>query len=317
MSQSISNAPSYSKRRIGSLPALSAALQCPVADLLALATRASKLYRVARSVTKSDGTVRYTYDALPTLKAIHRKIKSQILDHVVYPPYLTGSVKGCDYRANASLHVGARIVISEDISGFFPSTSADHVYLIWRDFFGFDKDVAQCLALLTTRNGELPQGAIPSSFLANLVFWRDEPELHATFSAQGLAYTRYVDDIAVSAKEFLSDGEKADVVRQLYGLLFRRGYRPKRIKHDIATSGKRMVVTKLAVNAKPGLAPATRSRVRAEVHALEKRVEFGENLCFESGVYTQVMGKVLHLERFHPGKAAPLKKRLLALKRAV
>jgi hypothetical protein len=316
MSPSATSAPSYSQRRIGTLQALHVPLGLPTSDLLALAKRANDLYRVAKSITKPDGSIRNTYDALASLKEVHRRIKSQILDHVNYPPYLTGSIKGSDYKVNASLHARARIVINEDISGFFPSTSADRVFSIWRGFFGFSEEVAQCLTQLTTRHGELPQGAITSSFLANLVFWQDEPELHAMFAARGLVYSRYVDDIAVSSKVFLNNEEKSDVVRQVYGMLLKHGYQPKRAKHEIATSATRMAVTKLAVNTKPSLDKSTRSRIRAVVHAVEKRVANGEALSFERGPYAQAMGQVLHLERFHPGDAAPLKKRLLALKDA-
>ena len=167
MSQSATNAPSYSQRRIGTLQALHVALGMPVGDLPTLAERANDLYRVAKSITKPDGSIRNTYDAREPLKEVHRRIKSQILDHVNYPAYLTGSIKGCDYKVNASLHARARIVINEDISGFFPSTSADRVFSIWRGFFGFSEDVARCLTQLTTRHGELPQGGACPNFCVN------------------------------------------------------------------------------------------------------------------------------------------------------
>ncbi len=305
--------PSYSQRRIGTLNALCVPLGLSVDELRSLANRAGGLYRVAKSITKPDGSIRNTYDALAPLKNIHRRIKSQILDHVVYPAYLTGSIKGSDYKVNASLHTNARIVINEDISGFFPSTSAEHVFNIWHGLFGFSQEVSQCLTQLTTRQGELPQGAITSSFLANLVFWQDEPTLHARFAAEGLVYSRYVDDIAVSSKTFLSNQEKSEVMRKIYGMLLKHGYQPKRAKHEISTSGTRMEVTKLSINAKPGLGKAVYGKTRAAVHDIEQRIALGEVLSFERGPYAQAMGRVLHLERFHPGKAAPLKKRLLAL----
>ncbi|QKD42551.1 RNA-directed DNA polymerase [Alicycliphilus denitrificans] len=316
MSPSATSAPSYSQRRIGTLQALHVPLGLPASDLLALAERADGLYRVAKRITKPDGSIRIAYDTLDPLKGVHRRVKSQILDHVSYPAYLTGSIKGCDAKVNASLHARARIVINEDISGFFPSTSADRVFSIWHNFFGFSEEVARCLTRLTTRHGELPQGAITSSFLANLVFWRDEPALHDKFAAQGLVYSRYVDDIAVSSKTFLTNKEKTDVIRQVYGMLLKHGYRAKRAKHEIATSARRMAVTKLAVNSKPGLDGATRDKTRAVVQAVEQRSAQGEVLSFDRGPYAQAMGKVLHLERFHPGDAAPLKRRLLALKEA-
>lgn len=314
MSLSATSAPSYSQRRIGTLSSLSVSLGLSVDKMQLLARRADGLYRVAKSIEKPDGSIRNTYDALAPLKAVHRKIKSEILDHVDYPKYLTGSIKGSDYKVNAELHTKAKIVINEDISGFFPSTSAETVFNVWSGFFGFSQEVSKCLTELTTRKGELPQGAIPSSFLANLVFWQDEPRLREKLASLGLVYSRYVDDITVSSKRVLTNQEKSEAIRLIYGLLLTYGYQPKRAKHEISTSGERMEVTKLSVNAKPGLGKAVYSKTRAAVHDIEKRIASGETLSFERGPYAKAMGRVLHLERFQPGKAAPLKKRLLALK---
>ena len=93
----------------------------------------------------------------------------------------------------------------------------------------------------------------------------------------------------------------------VYGMLLKHGYQAKRAKHEIATSGKRMAVTKLAANAKPGLSRAERSKIRAIVQSIEQYAALGEKLQFDQGHYVQAMGKVWHLERFHPGEAAPLK----------
>ncbi|WP_245218983.1 hypothetical protein [Photorhabdus khanii] len=185
---------------------------------------------------------------------------------------------------------------------------------IWRHFFGFDKEVAECLAKLTTRQGELPQGAITSSFLANLAFWKDEPALQASLRARGLIYSRYVDDIAVSSVNFLDNPTKTDVIACVYGMLFRHGYQPKRTKHEIKTSGKRMEVTRLSVNSKPGLSAARQSQIRSAVHHLELAFLRGEIIEFDKGPYAQTLGLVHLFARFHPGKAKKLKQRLLALK---
>ncbi|BFI70086.1 reverse transcriptase family protein [Yersinia pseudotuberculosis] len=306
--------PRYKRQRIASLDALQAALGVSVEQLQSLAEHADNSYRVAKSVIKPDGSTRHTYDAFKPLKDIHRKIKNHILDHVAYPSYLTGSIKGCDYKVNAEIHTQAKIVISEDITAFFPSTTAKKVFKIWRDFFGFNSDVARCLTRLTTRKNELPQGAITSSFLANLVFWQSEPFLYEQFSMRHLKYSRYVDDIVVSSKSFLDDVEKTEVICQIYGMLLTNGYHPKRAKHEISTSASRMEVTKLAVNIKPGLKKAKKSMIRAAVHRLETLISEGKEISFESGDFVEVMGQVQHMKRFHPGKAEALIKRLNTLK---
>lgn len=215
MNQSRITRPVYKNRRIGSMTSLSKALKISVDELKILSKKANELYRLAKSISKPDGSFRNTYDAFKPLKKVHRNIKLSILDYVIYPPYLTGGLKGYDYKVNASLHTGAKIVINEDIAGFFPSTSVDKVRQIWQKFFCFEKEVAACLTSLTTYKGELPQGAITSSFLANLALWKDEPTLNIKLQSSGIIYSRYVDDIAVSSKKYLTNKKDRNYIRYL------------------------------------------------------------------------------------------------------
>lgn len=277
MSQSPSSSPSYSGLPIRRIESLAKALYCTPQRLADVSRRASDLYRIAKEIQKDDGTVRRTYDAKKLLKDIHRRIKTEILDHVDFPPYLTGSLKGQDYKTNAELHVGAAIVIAEDIGSFFPSTTAEHVFDVWHRFFKFSAEVAQLLTNLTTRNNELPQGAITSPQIANLVFWRDEPRLHDRLRAEGIIYSRFVDDIAASSKTPLAPEKKTEIISVIYGLMQRSGYRPKRRKHELRTARQRMTVTTLNVNDKVGIAKEERSRIRATVHRLERLVASGGN----------------------------------------
>ncbi|WP_052125864.1 reverse transcriptase family protein [Bordetella trematum] len=311
------NAPSYKRKRIGTLEALAYPLGLNAAALEDLARRADAMYRLAKEIVKPDGSVRHTYDAFKPLKVVHGRIKREILDQVAFPLYLTGSIKGRDYKVNATLHSRAKIVINEDISGFFPATTSQHVFDIWHRFFGFSEAVARCLTDLTTYHGELPQGAITSPALANLVFWRREPQLQAEFAAKGWTYSRYVDDIAVSSTIGMAPHQKTEAIRKVYGLLSGYGYKPKRNKHEITTAAQRMVVTKLSINAKPGLAQSERDRIRAAVHEVERLVSSGNSISTDSGVYAKAMGRVTTLARFHPGEAAPLRQRLLRAKQTL
>jgi hypothetical protein len=192
-------APRYKRKPIGSTLTLAKTLATDLDELIRLASKADSLYRLAKPIVKPDGSIRQPYDALEALKSIHRKMKHRIFENVFFPPYLTGSVRGQDYVRNASIHAGSRIIICEDIKGFFPSVGAEAIYDIWLKFFKFHPDVAELLTKLTTKDGALPQGAIPSSYLANLVLWRVEPALHANLQKLGLRYSRYVDDIAISS----------------------------------------------------------------------------------------------------------------------
>jgi hypothetical protein len=275
-----------------------------------IAIRANSLYRKAKPIVKLDGSIRQPFDAFEPLKAIQRRIKDRILKKVDYPQYLTGSLQGRDYRVNAGMHIGSKIIICEDITNFFPSTNSEAIKKIWRYLFNFSDDVAEILTELTTKDGAIPQGAITSSYLANLVLWNCEPYLRESFFINGIIYSRYVDDITVSSKTRLTKNEQTHIIAQIYGMLARNGYEAKRRKHEIFTSGNRMVSTKLIVNKKTALPDKERQNIRASVHSLEQRVATGERGAPIDTELNRVTSRVGRLGIFHATESVPLKQRI-------
>lgn len=309
-----SNQPYYSCNPIYSLKALSKALQFEESLLADLASSANDRYRLANPITKPDGSIRQPFDALEPLKETHRRLKTEIFSKVVFPKYLTGSLKGRDYRVNASLHVRAKIVICEDIENFFPATKASLVFDIWRYFFGFSDEVAEILTKLTTKDGQLPQGAITSSYLANLAFWRYEHQLQCAFAEQGIVYSRYVDDITLSSKRHLEQNEKKQAIADVYGMLAKNGYRAKRRKHEITTSGKQMLTTKLLINGKVSLKPEERANIRTAVFQLEQKIASGNCGPEITHELNKVSGMVGKLSRFHVTQGKALMNRVKKLR---
>jgi hypothetical protein len=221
---------------------------------------------------------------------------------------------GTSYRVNAGLHAGARIVICEDIECFFPATSSTVVFDVWRHLFGFSEDVAHQLTKLTTKEGMLPQGAITSSYLANLAFWRYESLLHDTMLSRGIQYSRYVDDLTVSSKQFLSTQQQTEVIAQLYGMLRKLGYRAKRRKHEVFTSRRQMKTTKLVMNCRPALPRRERAAIRVAVFQLEQRVASGDAGEELHKVLNSVAGRVGKLKSFHEQQGAALMLRIRSIR---
>ncbi len=301
---------SYDYAPIQSVAALSKALSIPQEKLIELAGSANQQYRLARPIVKADGSIRQPFDALPPLKIVHGRLKDRVLAKVAFPDYLTGSLKGRSYSFNAQLHVGARILICEDVEQFFPSTRIERVFDIWKNFFGFSKEVANLLTLLTTKDGMLPQGAITSSYLANLAFWDYEPKLFSKLEEQGWRYSRYVDDIAISSTQEMNSDKQTKAIAGVYGMLRRGGYSAKRRKHEVFSANRRMVATKLIVNKRPAISSEERSRIRAAVHQLERRFdEFSKAGALGKEV-ASVIGRVGKLSSFHPTEGRRLKARL-------
>jgi hypothetical protein len=306
--------PTYRCKPIRSVSALARALRLDVTTLIDAANAANLNYRV---VPPKPGSTRQIFDALGLLKDIHRRIKLTIFDQVMFPSYLHGSLKGCDYVTNASLHTNKKLLICEDVKQFFPSVGLTFVEDVWCGFFGFSSDVASLLTKLTTKDGTLPQGAITSSFLANLVLWRDEPLLHAKLATRGITYSRYVDDMAMSSVNYMSKVDQTWAIAQLYGMLRRNGLKAGRTKHEIFSSSEPMIATKLIVNRKPALEQKKRSQVRSQVRQLEIAHADGTDTEIVRSLTVKASQRVGQLGRFHKTQADHLKNRIGAVREAL
>ncbi|MBW0169646.1 MAG: reverse transcriptase family protein [Hydrogenophaga sp.] len=258
------------------------------------------MYFVAKTVLKDDGTERTLYDTRQPLKTVLHRINAHFLRQVVYPEYLTGGVPGKDYTDSVKIHVGARTVVKEDISKFYPSVSFDVVRDIWGRFFGFADEVAELLAMLTTRDGHLEQGAPTSGYLANLALWDVESKLITKLDSIGVTrYSRHVDDITLSSAEHLSSQRIDWVVRAVSAALATKGLLVHTGKHEVMQADGQIKILKLVGNAKPSLPPKERSRVRALVHNFCQRVDAGGSQEELEQLLPRVRGQAYKVKRFH------------------
>jgi hypothetical protein len=311
--------PIYPFSPIGSRVALARMLQCSIEELTRTESLTDDLYREVEQI-KKDGTPRICYDAKPPLKSMQARIQCLILKHVKYPSYLMGGLADKehprDYVRNAHVHTGARVMINEDVARFFPTTSSHVVFDIWKQFFHFPVEVSRTLARLTTRCGELPQGAKTSSYLANLVFWACEPDLVAKLSSMGFTYTRYIDDMTISSNTDRTNEELHQALSLLASMLKRYGLRFKRPKHSLAYAGQHMEVTGLTVGRdSAGLGHAKKSNIRALVHRceIEARNWPSSNALFL--MKRRAVSLVGQYARLHPSQGHALKLRLTAIER--
>jgi len=175
--------------------------------------------------------------------------------------------------------------------------------------------VATLLTSITTLNGSLPQGWKTSGYIANLVFWDVEPDLVGGLVKRGFSYSRFMDDITISSKSRISKSSKMLVVSETYRMLFKKGYSPKRSKHEIVSNNNRMEVTGLTVNAvHPTLSKKEQNHTRAIVHKCECHAKNDRHSSEYKKLWNSASGRVGTLTRFHARKGAALRKRLQAVK---
>lgn len=307
--------PSYPFEPISTVSALARCLHVNEDVLVGVAAAANDMYRPVKPVPPST---RKCFDAKGILKKVHEQIKFKIFVHVNFPEYLQGSIKKRSYYSNAQLHVGKQILITEDVKSFFPSVHESRVYDIWRNFFLFSPEVSGLLTKLTTKDGALVQGAIPSSYLANLVLWKIEPFFHARFAAEGITYSRYVDDMIMSSKSHLSKEQQRQIVARVMGMVRDAGLSIGRNKHKIYSATKPMIATKVVVNKKPSLTVRKRSAIRAQVLQFEVAVSNGDRSVEVFKLGEKASQSVGQLGRFHKtADAKHLKERVRAARQVL
>lgn len=153
---------------------------------------------------KKDGSPRIVYKPSKKIRIIQNRINTRIFSGVIWASYLYGSIPkrkndSRDYVAAANVHCECKSILSVDIKDFFDNIHIDIVREIFRNTFQFSDDVSSLLAELCCYEDRLVQGALTSSYLANLCLNDVEPKIYRRLSQKGLKYTRLIDDINISS----------------------------------------------------------------------------------------------------------------------
>jgi RNA-directed DNA polymerase len=178
------------------------------------------------------------------LKAIQAWILRNILDKLSSSAYATAYTKGRGLLDNVNPHLNNRYFLSIDIRNFFPSVSAARV----RELFvriGYSKDAAKTLCRLCSFFRGLPQGAVTSPALSNLVCVRLDRRLSGLTSRRNIVFTRYADDMTFSTNN-------RDALPRLlplaYQILRDMGFEPNERKTRMLGPRARCAITGLVKN---------------------------------------------------------------------
>ena len=277
-------------------------------SLKKLADNSSKFYRL-KTKPKKNGGVRQYYSIREPLKSVQAKIRKRILLKVTYPEYLQGSIKGRSPKTNAQIHVGAKCLIELDIANFFPSITRDQVFRTFRYFFNFSDEVSSLLTDLITHQGKLPQGSPVSSDIANLVLcWDgDEAILAEQLKNKGILYSRFVDDIAISASRSLTNNEKTEVIKLVNSFIKSKGFQVSHKKTRVAGPRKTKCVTGVRIGEdKNNVTHEYVDSVYRQIKQLENEEALNDQMI------TSIKGKINYIKQLNPKQATRLKDFLLS-----
>lgn len=309
--------PYYPHNPIASSETLAKTLGINLPLLLKTATDTSNSYTSFLVSTKSKD--RIVYEPKITLKYTQKKINNEILSKVIFPNYLMGGIKDTDYPrdyiANSKKHLRKESLINLDIENFYHSIKRRHVVKIFKQLFKFNDEVSEILTELVTLDGEVPQGACTSSYIANLVFFNSEYSVVNKFKSKRITYTRLLDDITLSSERILTKEEKRWAISQVSGMVISHELKLKNSKTRIESRSNpksRYEVTGAWVKfGEPKLRKKERNKIRHEVHICELLHAQDPTTEEYHKLWNKTSGLVSKLKRFnHINEANKLRERL-------
>lgn len=273
-------------------------------------------------IPKRDGRLRLVEEPKPLMKRLQRRILHGMLDHVPSHPSAFGFVRGCNCIQAAAKHAGERMVISFDLSDFFPAIPWTRVYAIFRSL-GYPQAVARALAQITTaltphdtlstpglaarehlKARHLPQGAPTSPALANLAARRLDLRLAGLARSLSATFTRYADDLTFSGNRHIA----AILARALPDIVREEGFQLNPAKTRHATDSQRQTVTGLTVNRHVNIPRSDYDRLKATIHHLARPDD--PRRC-DPAFLARLQGRIAWVEQINPAKGARLRDRLI------
>ena len=284
------------------------------------------------AIPKKSGGKRYISAPMPQMKSLQEWVLRNILVRMPVHEAAHGFVHGRSIITNAAVHTNSEFVLSMDLKDFFPTLTFRRVKGIFRAM-GYLEGIATILALICTeaprqamkikdsQTGEekwvhvavgprcLPQGSPASPMLTNLASLRLDRRLTGFAQKHGLRFTRYADDLTISASK--GDSHKSEWIQKVVTQVVEdEGFRVHPTKTKLMGGGDRQEVTGLVVNDDMGVrVPAeVKDMLRAAIHNQEQGKALYENESLNT-----LLGYASFVYSAQPEKGRSNIERLLAL----
>lgn len=141
------------------------------------------------------------------LYKLQGNLKRNFFDYIPLSSHAYGYVKGKSYYNYLEPHVDNNMFLKLDIKDFFDSIKENKLREVLT-YYVDDINVNDRLTLIdfivkvVTLDGKLPQGAVTSPVLSNIIFRNLDIRISRYCKKFGITYTRYVDDMIFSSTDF-------------------------------------------------------------------------------------------------------------------
>lgn len=222
----------------------------------------SMCYRIFKLPKKKIG-FRKIYCPTKEMKSIQAWILRNILQALNVSDFATGFVKGKNIYHNAERHKTNRYFLCLDIDNFFPSITYAKVYNVFRTI-GYNPHVSHILASFCTYRNILPQGAITSPALSNIICIKMDNRIAGYVGKRNITYTRYADDMTFSS---LSDNRLVRIKDFVAKIIQDEGFELNKSKTRFLGPNRQRKITGLIINEKSfGIGRKSERLLRAKIH---------------------------------------------------
>jgi RNA-directed DNA polymerase len=200
------------------------------------------------------------------MRIVQYRIYSKILSKIKVPDYIYAFERDKSIPVMAAKHVGKQFVISLDIKDFFHSIKQNELFNLFRSY-GFAEKPARTLSELCTYKAFVPQGAITSPKVSNIIAANTfGPLVRAYCDGLGMVLTIYADDITMSTDK--KQIQVSEIIQAISTFVHGFGFRLNHKKTKVMRRHNRQYVCGVVVNEKTNLIRSERLRLRAMVHNL-------------------------------------------------
>lgn len=166
-------------------------------------------------VEKKDGDKRKINAPSLSLKIVQRWVLENILYKIKTSQYSYGFTKG-ERKGSplvycAEKHKNNLYILKLDLKNFYPSIKREKVYYLFSNI-GYNADISNLLTNLCVVDDELPQGAVTSPYIANLICRKLDLRIAGYCNKRNIVYTRYADDLIFSCDD-------RELLRKVYGMV--------------------------------------------------------------------------------------------------
>jgi hypothetical protein len=217
-----------------------------------------------------------------------------------------GGLSGHSNIDNARAHTSTWAVLRADIKDFFPSIDRARVRRVFEERLRCSASVADILAQLCTYQDKLPQGAPPSTVIANLAIEHLSFRLYRLATKHGATYTQFVDDITISGP-----GHVESLEPLVAKIIEEEGFRCHPDKLYTRRHTQEQLVTGVRVNSGCDVPSDKIEEVRAQIKRCGEEIAQGK--AVSEKVLRTLDGKIAYITRLNRGSGKFLRRRFRVL----